>query len=204
MIPSAELTIVCVAYKRYQNIQVLIHSLLAQTVQNFKLLILHDAYDEQMDVLLSQYKARNPSLIDYAFTEVRHNDFGHTLREIGIRLVDTPYLLLTNDDNYYCPIFVENMMQALHAHQADLVLCDMIHSHNNPGGHQQPPYSLLKTAPQPGSIDIGCFIVKSSLAKQVGFRDKRHDGDATFFADILSKNPQIRVAKVNQVLFVHN
>jgi len=204
LIPSIELTIVCVAYKRYQNIQVLIHSLLAQTVRNFKLLILHDAYDEQMDVLLSQYKAQNPSLIDYAFTEVRHNDFGHTLREIGIRLADTPYLLLTNDDNYYCPIFVENMMQALHAHQADLVLCDMIHSHNNPGGHQQPPYSLLKTAPQPGSIDIGCFIVKSSLAKQVGFRDKRHDGDATFFADILSKNPQIRVAKVNQVLFVHN
>jgi hypothetical protein len=201
---AAELTIVCVAYKRYESIPVLIHSLLVQTVKNFKLLILHDAYDEQMDVLLSQYKAQYPAILDYAFTEVRHNDYGHSLREIGIRLTNTPYLLLTNDDNYYCPIFVEKMMQALQTHQADIVLCDMIHSHNNPGGHQQPPYSLLKTAPQPGSVDIGCFIVRTNLAKQVGFRDKGHDGDATFFADILRQNPQIRVAKVNQVLFVHN
>lgn len=201
---TPELTIVCVAYKRYQNIPVLIHCLLAQTVQNFKLLILHDGYDQEMDELLSQYKSRHPQLLDYAFTQVRHNDYGHTLRELGIQMTQTPFLLLTNDDNYYCPVFVEKMFQALSAHQADLVLCDMIHSHNNPGGHAQPPYSLLKTAPQPGLIDIGCFIVKTELAKGVGFVDKGHDGDATFFMDLLRTNPAIRIAKVNQVLFVHN
>ena len=204
MTQFAEITIVCVAYKRYQNIPVLIHSFLAQTLQNFKLLILHDGYDEAMDILLSEYKTKYPNTINFAFTPERHNDFGHSLREIGIGLADTPFLLLTNDDNYYCPIFLENMFQALHAHQADIVMCDMIHSHNNPGGHLQPPYSLLKTAPSPGSVDIGCFIVKTDLAKQVSFRDKSHDGDATFFGDLLQKNPQIRIAKVNQVLFVHN
>lgn len=201
---TPELTIVCVAYRRYQQIPVLIHSLLAQTVQNFKLLILHDGYDQEMDALLSQYKSRYPELIDYAFTQERHNDYGHSLREIGIQLAQTPLILLTNDDNYYCPIFVEKMLLALQEHQADLVLCDMIHSHNNPGGHIQPPYSLLKTAPQPGSVDIGCFIVKTAMAKEVGFRDKGHDGDATFFGDLLRTNPAIRIAKVNQVLFVHN
>ena len=201
---APELTIVCVAYQRYEKIPVLLHCLLAQTVQNFKLLILHDGYDQKMDVLLAEYKSRYPEFLDYAFTQERHNDYGHSLREIGIQMVQTPFLLLTNDDNYYCPIFVEKMLLALREHQADLVLCDMIHSHNNPGGHIQPPYSLLKTAPEPGSIDIGCFIVKTALAKEVGFRDKGHDGDATFFLDLLRTNPSARIAKVNQVLFVHN
>lgn len=204
MIHAPEITIACVAYKRYRNIPVLIHSFLAQTIQNFKLLILHDGYDEEMNVLLMEYKAKYPNHIDYVFTPTRHNDYGHSLREIGIRLADTPYLLLTNDDNYYCPIFLEQMLQALQTHQADIVLCDMIHSHNNPGGHLQPPYSLLKTMPSPGSVDIGCFIVKTDLAKRVGFRDKGHDGDATYFADLTQNSPQIRIAKVNQVLFIHN
>lgn len=198
------LTVVCVSYKRYANIPVLIHSLLAQTLQNFKLIVLHDGYDEQIHQILSEFKDRNPGVIDFAFSEVRYNDWGHTLRDIGIQMADTEYLLITNDDNYYCPVFVENMFSALQANQADIVMCDMIHSHNQPGGRHQPPYSLFQTAPQRCSMDIGCFIARTALAKKVGFRDKGHDADATYFEDLIMAQPGIRIAKVPQVLFVHN
>lgn len=203
MNPS-ELTIICVSYRRYKEIPVLIHSFLAQTVQNFKLIVLHDGYDKEMYHLLSEFKERNPGVVDFLFSDERYDDWGHTLRDIGIKMVDTEYLLITNDDNYYCPVFIENMFAAIKSYQADIVLCDMIHSHNQPGGRQQHPYSLFQTAPQRCSIDIGCFIVRTELAKHAGFRDKGHDGDATYFEDLINLKEDVRISKVNQVLFVHN
>lgn len=201
---SKQLTVICVAYKRYKEIPILIYSLLAQTLQNFKLVVLHDGYDEAMHELLEGFKSKHPEVIDYVFTKERYNDWGHTLRDIGIQMADTEYLLITNDDNYYCPVFVENMFSAFQANQADIVMCDMIHSHNQPGGRHQPPYSLFQTAPQRCSMDIGCFIARTALAKKVGFRDKGHDADATYFEDLIMAQPGIRIAKVPQVLFVHN
>lgn len=199
-----QLTVICVAYKRHKEILVLIHSFLAQTLQNFKLIVLHDGYDQEMYQILSELKQKNPDVIDYFFSETRYNDWGHSLRDIGIRLADTEYVLITNDDNYYCPVFLELMFKAIETYHADIVMCDMIHSHNQPGGRLQPPYSLFQTSPERCSMDIGCFIANTQLAKKVGFRDKGHDGDATYFEDLLRIKSGVRVAKVNQVLFVHN
>jgi len=199
-----EITIVCVSYQRYKNIPVLIHCFLAQTLQNFKLLVLHDGYDATMDGILGRFKQEYPDIFDYKFSDVRYNDYGHSLREKGIGMLDTEYVLLTNDDNYYCPKFLEYMFGAIHAHKADIVMCDMIHSHNQPGGRPQLPYNLFVTMPKGGSMDIGCFIARSELAKKVGFRDKTHDGDATYFQDIVQATPGIRIAKIDHVLFVHN
>ena len=105
--PDPQVTVVVVAYRRYDQLPVLIHSFLCQTLQNFKLQILHDGPDERMAALLEDYRQRFPDRIDYAFSPVRHNDYGHSLREWGIARAETPYILLTNDDNYYAPRFLE-------------------------------------------------------------------------------------------------
>ncbi|SAK67396.1 hypothetical protein [Caballeronia ptereochthonis] len=137
-------------------------------------------------------------------TEARHNDFGHTLRDIGIGMAEHEWLLLTNGDNYYCPVFVETMLGAASQSDCELVLCDMIHSHVNPGGRPQASYCHFETLPKHESIDIGCFIVRTELAKRVGFRDKTHDGDASYFEDLVATNGVKQFRKVSQVLFVHN
>lgn len=201
-----ELTVVCVSYQRYLNIPILIHSFLTQTLQNFKLLIIHDGADERMEAVLAPYKRDYPELIDYQFTAQRYNDYGHSLRDIGIRQVDTEYVLITNDDNYYCPRFLEYMFGPVHAQtpRPDIVMCDMVHSHNQPGGRPQPPYRFFETYPQNASVDIGCFIARSALAKQAGFRDKGFDGDATYFEDLVRVAGKPRIVKVDHVLFVHN
>ena len=199
-----ELTIICVSYQRYQHIYVLLHCFLAQTLQNFRLIVLHDGPDPQMESILTSFKNAHPEKIDFYFSEERYNDYGHSLREKGIELAQSEYLLITNDDNYYCPKFLELMFEAIHLQKADIALCDMIHSHDTPGGRDQGPYRYFETAPMRYSIDMGCFITKTALAKKSGFRDKTHDGDATFFEDILeiAENPVI--AKLNQALFYHN
>lgn len=199
-----ELTVVCVSYQRYRNIPVLIHCFLAQTVQNFKLLVLHDGFDSRMSNLLHDFKDRYPGVIDFKFSEQRHNDYGHSNRAWGIELADTPYILLTNDDNYYCPVFCEWMFKAIHEANADIGMCDMLHSHDRPGGRPQAPYRYFETAPKRLSVDIGCFIAKTELAKKVGFRDKTRDGDATYFEDLMRASGRGRFVKVPNALLVHN
>ena len=207
VVRDQELTIICVSYQRYEMIPILRHSFLAQTLQNFKLLIIHDGYDQRMDEILAVFKRDYPERVDYQFSETRFNDYGHSLRDMGIKLADTEYLLITNDDNYYAPRFVEQMFHAIDARPEappDIVYCDMLHSHNNPGLRWQLPYNRFETAPKRNYIDIGSFIARTELARKVGFRDKTFAGDATYFNDLLEATPKPRVIKIPMVLLVHN
>lgn len=206
-----ELTIVCVAYRRYQNLPVLIHAFLAQTLQNFRLLVIHDGPDAEMQALLAPYCERHPGVIDCHFTDRRHNDYGHSLRQLGIGMADSDYLLITNDDNYYVPRFLEFMFMPMQQADSgegtapDIVFCDMIHSHNNPGVRRQLPYNPFETRPERNHIDMGCFIARTALARQVGFRDKGFAGDATYFEDLVAAaGPSPNLVKIPMTLFVHN
>lgn len=203
-----DITIVCVSYKRYTKIPVFIHSILCQSLQNWKLHIIHDGYDQEMDDLLRPYHEEHPE-ISYEFTPSRHNDYGHSLREIGIQKADTEYLLITNDDNYYVPEFLKLMFQEISKEQLDMVLCDMVHSHLKvmEGGmsYDADQYGFFRTFPKKYMVDIGCFIVRTKLAKRVGFRDKSFIGDGTFVEDIIAAvGDSIKIGKLNKILFVHN
>jgi glycosyltransferase involved in cell wall biosynthesis len=196
----------CVTYNQPGPLKVLVQSFLNQTSSNWKLSVCHDSPSDAFDESMHQFKIENPDrAISYACTLRRYNDFGHSLRHEGIRHSTGDYLLLTNGDNYYVPRFIELVTEAIiQDPSVDVVFFDMVHSHDNPGGRGYPPYSYFKTSFERYSIDIGAFVVRSSLARQVGFRDKSFAGDATYAEDILraAKTPVIR--KLDRVLFVHN
>ena len=104
---------------------------------------------------------------------------------MGIATASGDYLVLTNDDNYYVPKFIENRHRAdPEDRHPDVVYFDMIHSHNKPGGRQQTPYCLFKTEYKRQNIDMGAAVVRTELARIAGFRDKSHDGDATYFEEV--------------------
>jgi len=217
-----EITIICVSYKRYQQINVLINSLLCQTLSNWKLLVIHDGHDARMGREIKRYTTEHPN-IKYMETDRRYNDYGHSLREIGIKMAETPYIMITNDDNYYTPKFLEYMFETINEHNLDIVLCNFVSSHDfsflekppseiytnvlqSPDGkYVQLAYNVINSIPRKHCVDIGNFIVKTPLAKQAGFRDKSSAGDGTFVEDIMSLNSgRIRAGKVHKVLFVHN
>lgn len=199
------LTIYVVSYRRYTQIACLIHSLQAQTMPAFHLVILHDGPDFEMLQLLSKLSRETALSFEFRFSRVRHNDYGHSLRAEAIQVCDTDYILLTNDDNYYVPKFAELMLTAATRHDLDMVLCDMVHSHDRPGGRPVGSYAAFPTHPSAGNVDIGCFITRTERAKRVGFRDKRSIGDATYVTDLMALGPDLmRWAKVEKILFVHN
>lgn len=195
-----EITIIVVAYKRYKAIHTVVWSFLNQTLDNWKMVIIHDGSDERMREELRPYLEKYDH-IEYRETKRRYNNWGHSLRAIALNDVDTRFVMFTNDDNYYVPVFLERMFQEIRPkgkEERNFVFCDMVHSHLR--------YQVLSTALYSGTIDIGCFIVRTQYAQQVGFRKFTFDADAQFVGDYLEQRVgrDMQLGKVEQVLFVHN
>ena len=76
--------------------------------------------------------------------------------------------------------------------------------HINPGGRLGGPYTFFEVSYKPFSIDVSAAVVRSELAKSVGFRDKSHDGDQFYFKDLAIKKNDLSIIKLNNILFVHN
>lgn len=200
--------IVAVAYEKFNHLTIFVQSVINQTADNWFLTVIHDGPNETFDSIMKAFQIRNPDRISFFHTDERYNDYGHTLREIGIRRAHGDYLLLTNADNYLIPRMIEFVNEPIESAvpAPDVVMYNMIHSHNTPGFRPLPSYSFFETEYRRYSLDMGAAVVKMDLAKRVGFRDKGYAGDATYFEDVqAAKLPEkLAIVKLPMVLFVHN
>ena len=203
--PQPTLHVIAVAHQRYGELRVFVQSWLNQSESNWKLTVLHDGPDARFDAIMAEYQAQAPQQIEARCTDTRHNDYGHSLRDMGLQNIQGDYVLLTNADNYFIPKAMHFLNQALAEtqSQADVLMFDMVHSHHRPGGREQPAYCAFQVDFHPGAIDVSAAIVRRELAAQAGFRDKTHDGDATYFEDIKAIRP-LQVYRIPRILFVHN
>jgi hypothetical protein len=198
--------VIAVSYEKFGQLKVFVQSWINQTKNNWMLTVIHDGPSEEFNLIMKEYSSECQSRIEYLTTESRFNDYGHSLRDMGLKNIKGDYVLLTNADNYFIPKAIEFISEVFNEHQPEIVLFDMVHSHNGPGGRDLPEYSYFETKFERRSLDISSAIVKASLAEKVGFRDKTHDGDASYFEDIMKlKGPEgLSIAKISRVLFVHN
>lgn len=200
--------IIAVSYQKINQLKVFVQSILNQTNSNWLLTVIHDGENSEFTEVMNEYKKISPDKIEFFCTDKRYNDYGHSLRQIGLQSdLNSDYVLITNADNYYIPKAVEFLNYVIDSTQdPDVIIYDMVHSHNTPGGRNQPAYSFFETQYKRNSIDIGAAIVKTELAKSAGFRDKSFSGDATYFEDIVkAKSPEkLRTYKMPIILFVHN
>ena len=105
--------IIAVAYKKYGELRVFVQSWLNQSDRNWILTVIHDGYDDEFVQIMKYFAAIEPDKIDYQCTDIRFNDYGHSLREIGQHSARGDYVLLTNADNYYIPKALEFINAAL-------------------------------------------------------------------------------------------
>ena len=203
--------IIAVAYKKYGELRVFVQSWLNQSDRNWILTVIHDGHDDEFVQIMKYFTALEPDKIDYKCTDIRFNDYGHSLREIGLHSARGDYVLLTNADNYYIPKALEFINAALLEHKSsnvDVVMFDMVHSHSNPGRRKLPAYSFFEVSYQRESIDMGAAIVATDLAKKAGFSDKSFAADAAYFESVASKKnaggEKLYIIKIPSVLLVHN
>lgn len=201
--------VVAVAFERFGELKVFVQSWINQTESNWRLKVLHDGFNEEFETIMQEFQKVCPEQISYFCTTERYNDYGHTLRHMGINQASSDFILLTNADNYFIPKAMAFINEKFleENFEIDVLLFNMVHSHEWPGNTFSPSYSFFDVKLERGKVDVSSAIVKTELAKKAGFRDKTHDGDATYFEDIMAlsgSDQPLNVLKVPNILFVHN
>jgi glycosyltransferase involved in cell wall biosynthesis len=192
-----DLEVIVATYNQNHSLRCLIESFLSQTNQSWKLHIIHDGLPNKDFMNISGEYERD--LIRFYTIPTRFNDWGHSVRDVGVQyLGNSKYTLFTNGDNYYIPHFVDEMTRG----DEDLVYCDMIHSHDWKAKDRVAYRGAFITKLEATYIDCGCCIVRTDIAKRIGWRHRNRSADWGFIKDVLDLNPTTH--KVDKVLFVHN
>jgi hypothetical protein len=215
--------IIASAYQRFGELRVFVQSFINQTKNNWLLTVIHDGPNQEFNFIMSEFVKNFPKKINFHNTDVRANDYGHSLRDLGLKAIKGDYVLLTNADNYYVIKYIEFLNEVILINDPDVITYDMVHSHKNPGIYSKwnyllnrlfffnfknlinrPSYNYFKTSYKRDKIDIGAAIIKTNLIKELDFRDKTFSGDATYFEDIAKIKSSLKIIKIPRVLFVHN
>lgn len=191
--------IVAVTYGQNSILKCFINSIKSQNNSNWRLFIIHDGLNNQLRKELTDEMYLIKNKVMFLEHPERTENYGHLLRKWALENIDfNEYILLTNGDNYYMP----NMVDEVCNRNEDLIYFDLVHSHKNKNNHNGHTYGYMNSQFKLGFVDIGNVVVKSSLAKQVGFNSIRFAADWDYINDLLKLSPSIY--KIDKILFVHN
>ncbi len=123
-------------------------------------------------------------------TERARGNWGHPYRQQGIDSARGELIGLSNDDNYYVPGYLEQMVNALERERAELAMCDMLHSYWG--------WRLLRAG-----HDLGSWIARRELVLRTPWEGEDFFSDARYL-ERLKKNAGDRIAVVDRPLFIHN
>lgn len=180
-------------YDRISQLHSMLASLVAQNDNRWlATVVVDDIENERARSIIAKFDTNKIKCI---FTEHRHNDFGHTPREIGKQLSAADYVIMTGDDNYYVPAFIKELNMVV-SDKPGMVYWNMIHN----GFDYKPFICHLMT----GHIDMGAFATRVDLAKQIMLNKKQFAADGTFVNDFCVRFPTEKIIKIDKILFVHN
>lgn len=179
-------------YNRIDLLKCMVASLVAQTDSNWTANVVID--DSQNDPMVEMLQDFEDDRITHTFTGCRYNDFGHSPREIGKQLSRAAYIVMTGDDNYYTPNFVQELKKAS-VSKPGVIYWDMVHSHYG--------YAYFKCAPGNHQIDMGAFATRRDIAQSITLGHE-FAADGYFIENIKARYPREQMIKIEKILFVHN
>lgn len=182
----------------FNSYPLLIHSLLAQTYENWELVLVHDGPAEELDAA-SRLAIESDPRIRFFETEARANDWGHTPRQFAFdklkSAVDCDFVVVTNSDNYHVPGYAEKMLEHFDE-DLRVVYCDMVHDYYS--------WKHFETRLEYSFIDCGCLMTRFDAAMDVGWRDRGYAGDWEYVLDLMDRFGRGAFRKAPAPLFVHN
>lgn len=186
-------------YSRHHHLKALICSLLAQTNPNWVAHIIAD--HSPLDINEKNIKFLhliNDDRIKFTRLKERHNDWGHTPRNYGIEHAKEDWVIMTGEDNYYVPIFVDEFLKEASNPENKFIYCDMVHNLNSDA------YMPVKTKMELGYIDLGCYMVKRDLIGDIRLDITKPESDFKFMCDYIKQNEVKVITKISKILYVHN
>ena len=119
--------VIAVAFEKFNQLKVFVQSWINQTKDNWILTVMHDGPNEEFSLIMQGYKDECPTKIDFLTTEQRFNDYGHSLRDIGLKNIQGEYVLLTNADNYFIPKTIEFINEVVKIYREQELLAFLEH-----------------------------------------------------------------------------
>lgn len=179
-------------FDREYPLQCMLLSLMSQTNPNWSAHVVVDTPEETVadEIVGRIYDKR----IKISHMDRRYNNWGHTPREYGKNLSIAQYVIMSGDDNYYAPTFVEEIEKAAMS-KPGLIYWDMVHSHYK--------YSYFKCSPAYNQIDMGAFATRNDIAKKIKLNTS-FAADGEFVDNYNEMFPREEVFRIGKVLFVHN
>jgi glycosyltransferase involved in cell wall biosynthesis len=178
----------------YYSISIL--SILAQTYDNFEIIYVHDGLiTEKVQNQLNNFEDDRIKVFN---TPQKSNDWGHTPRAFGLEKVSptSDLVVFTGGDNYYTPKFLEFLVPAFYNKEIVGAYCDCLHNYLN--------WEKLTTQLTFGKIDCGCFMVKTDIAKNIGWKYRVSESDWLFINEVIRNYKRSSIVKIDKILFVHN
>lgn len=208
------ITVVIPIYKRPECVHIICNAFLVQTDPSWNLMLVNDGQGDQDIDKVARHYAEDPRITYYAIP--KGNCWGHNCRNFGLSMADSEWVVLSGHDNYYVPTFVESVESVLdrQQHQFDLIYWNMIHNYYKYNFSKAPesplidpsgpdPKFLPQTELMPTHVDIGSFAVRTSLVRTMQINESSAANDWIFLSQIL-RIPNLRIAKINRCLYVHN
>jgi glycosyltransferase involved in cell wall biosynthesis len=180
-------------YNSPDKVMTILNSLMVQNNPNWTAHVVIDGqtliYQKVKDYFMDEER------IKFSHIEGPHNDWGHTARQYGLANATQYWNVMTGDDNYYMPTFVNEFLFTSKGN-INFVFCDMVHNNYN--------YQPVKSDIKLGKIDIGNFMSITEEAKSIQLNTKDYNADFTWIHQYLTKVGMNRIMKIDKVLYVHN
>lgn len=170
---------------------------MAQSNPNWKAHIVGDCVEnDNLEKIHSFLNMFNDDRIRFTNLPERYNDWGHTPRQYGVDNATEEWVIMTGEDNYYVPEFVDIMLK--NSTNQHFVYCDLLHNWINK------EYIPIKSKLELGSIDIGNFMTKKNMAQKIKLKTTHEWADWFFIEDFTKKFKYANIKKVDGILYVHN
>ena len=189
-------------HKRVDLLITIISSIVAQTNPNWRIHVVADCPSEEikeryLDILA--FFDEHKDKIKFSVTDIRYNDWGHTPRNIGLKAATEEWVVMTGEDNYYIPTFVENFLSAVKDNdKVHFAYCNMVHNWVNDD------YIPVKCEIKFGKIDIGNFMVRTYNGRKLELKTELNQADFWFIEEYLSRFPEGEIKYIDKILYVHN
>lgn len=201
------ISIIIPAYNAEKTLQRCLNSIVAQSFQDFEVIIINDGSKDATGQIADGYATQ-----DSRFTVLHKKNGGvAAARQDGIEQVRGEYTLFVDADDYILPDMLQRMHQSAIQEKADLVICDfnLIRGSKVEYWKQQP--ASLKWEQLLGAMFYLCplwnKLIRTSCFKEPGIRfiEGINAGeDHLFILKVLACNPKIKAAYVGEAFYQYD
>ena len=185
------ISVIVPVYNTERYLPECLDSLLAQTYQNFELLLVDDGSPDRCWEILQQYAARDARVRIFR----KENGGVSSARNFGLRQARGEYIGFVDSDDFVAPQYLEWMHRALRQTNTELAVCGYrkVPRKANPAGiapaAEEPEikafslaeYSFDYTQCEAANQYVWCMLCKRSLCEGLYFDEQLFIGEDTFF-----------------------